>query len=341
MSQILSKKEVELLLKGIPEIESEPKQESPSHELADEIVPFDLAHQNRVIRGRMPGLEMVHSRLARLFRQTISMSLRRPVHIQCRATELMNYKDYIEGIAYPASVNLFHLSPLRGNALLVLEQRLVYTFIDMLFGGTGELEVHGVSRDFSNIEMRMISKVVHSALDDLQAAWEPLVPLRIRYVRSETNPRLLTIVPDSEVVVVTTFDAEIHHSTMTFSICIPYSLLDPIRSKLNAGLQSEHSGRSATISNYLSENVKKTTVNVKVYLGHHQISLRRFLQLDVGDHIPLDQECSEPLKVLIQNVAKLEGFQGAYKGQRAIKISKLLYEPRAYSNLFDSPTEED
>ena len=340
MSQLLSQKEIDLLLKGIPSLVSTEEAPPESDLTEGDIIPFDLAHQNRVIRGRMPALEMIHNRFARLFRQTVSNHMRRPITVQNRATELMSYKDYMEGIAYPASINLFHMSPLRGIALLVFEQRLVYSFIDLLFGGTGGSEKSMVQRDFSNIELRMITKVVHSALEDLKSAWKPLVPLKLRYARSETNPRLVAIVPDTEVMVVTTFDVEIQHLTMTMSIGVPYILLDPIRSKLSTSFQSEHTRNNKTVSNYLSQHVLQTFVNLKVSLGHTKISLRNFLNLEVGDHLVLEQEVHKPLQVMVQNVPKLEGFQGAYKGQRAIKISKLLYEPRSYSNLFEADPEE-
>ncbi|MBF0352513.1 MAG: flagellar motor switch protein FliM [SAR324 cluster bacterium] len=343
MVQLLTQKEVDLLLRGIPEWDvEEPEFEAspiarklPPQESPDGIVKYDLASHNRIIRGRMPALEMVYSRFARIFRQTLSNHLRRPIHMELRATELVNFKDFLNSVSYPSSLNLFHFSPLKGTGMMVLEQKLVYTFIDMLFGGSGELHIQSVKRDFSTIELRMISKVIHSGLEDLQSAWKPFIPLRVKFSRAETNPQFTNIVPDSEVVVVTTFDVEVHQTPMTLSICVPYSMLDPIRSKLNTTFQKENSETDQLSLTRLSENVLNTKADLRVFLGHAKIKLRHFLNLDVGDHLVLNQGVDQPLKVLANNIPKFEGFQGAFNGHLAIRISKMLFEPRTSALLFE------
>lgn len=342
MSQLLSQKEVELLLNEASDVALPSRMDQVSLYDSNEVVSYDLAHQNRVVRGRMPALEMVHSRFARILRQTLSSHLRRPFNIWNRATELVNFKDFIQSISYPASLNLFRLSPLRGPALFVLEQKLVYTFIDLMFGGTGEYEVQQVKKDFTNIEMRMISKVVHSALNDLQKAWQPFIPLKVRFDQSETNPQLISnMLDDTEIVVITTFDVELNKSPMTLSICLPYNMLDPIRSRLNAGYRSESLETNQVTVAHLTENVRKTLVDIRVYLGSAKIPLKRFLNINIGDHIILEQDSDKPLDILVENVPKFRGFQGAYKGQRAIKIAELLYEPRSYDNLFSADLDEE
>ena len=216
----LSNEDIQALLKGVPVGSNKEMQ------VADDIVPFDLARKNRIIRGHLPGLDNVHDRFARSLQQTLSNHLRRSFRIVRRTAELVNYKDYIEGISYPTSLSLFHLPPLRGTALLGMEQRLIHCFIDLMFGGDGRLQVRDVEREFTRIESQVVAKIVHSALIDLRNAWQTIVPLKMRFDRTETNARLAQAASDEEIVVYTTFDVELHRLPMTMTICLPYNMLD-------------------------------------------------------------------------------------------------------------------
>lgn len=342
LDKILSQDEINLLLKEMTEIESPIEEDAGESEYdSDEVVPYDLTHPDRVVRGRMPTLELIHEHFARMFRLTLTNHMRRPIGVSGRSTELVNFKDFINSIAYPTALSLFRLAPLRGNALMVMERRLAYSFVDLLFGGPGISENMPQPQDFTNIETRMIKKVVNSALEDLQRAWQPVVPLKIRFVRMESHPQFIHITSPTEIVVVTTFDIEIHRAPMTLSICMPYTMLDSIRTKLNAGYQSEHLEVNNSIVNQLTGSVKRAEANLKVYLGHSKIRLRDFLNLKEGDHITLDQNSDEPLDIFIQNVPKFKGIQGAYKGRRAMKITELLYEPKEEHSWLDDVPEDD
>ncbi len=326
MDKILSQEEINLLLKEMTEPDA--SDDEPEYD-SNEVVPYDLTHPDRIIRGRMPTLELIHEHFARFFRQTLTNYMRRPVGVSGRSTELVNFQDFIKSVAYPTALSIFRLSPLRGNALMVMERPLAYAFIDLLFGGSGLVEKLPPPQDFTSIEYRMIQKIVNSALEDLEKAWLPVIPLKIRFSRLESHPQFVHISQPTEIVVVTTFDIEIYRAPMTLSICLPYSMLDSIRSKLNAGYQSERLEVNNAIVQRLAGSVLQTDVNLKIYLGHAKISLRKFLNLEEGDHILLDQSSDDPLEMLVQNVAKFKGIQGAYKGHRALKITDLLYEPRS------------
>ena len=206
MSSVLSQGEVDSLLRGISGGEFDSEDGFKADE--SDAVPYDLSSQDRIVRGRMPTLEIVHDRFVRMFRLTLSSALRKVVDISVRATELVKFGEFLKTMPVPCSLNLFRMNPLRGNAIMVLETRLVFTLIDLFFGGTGEVGVRAEGRDFSAIELRMIRRVVVSALEDLQQSWRPVFPVQITYTRSEINPQFVSIVPHSEVVVVTTFDVE-------------------------------------------------------------------------------------------------------------------------------------
>ena len=224
MGAVLNQDEVDALLRGVSGDDMDMDDEEDEYD-PEEVVPFDLTAQDRIIRGRMPTLEIIHDRFVRLFRLTLSNALRKVVDISVRSTELIKFGEFLKTLPVPSSMNLFRMTPLRGNAILVLETRLVFTLIDLFFGGNGELEIKSEGRDFTEIEARMIKRVTVSALEDLQSSWRPVFPVQINYTRAETNPQFVAIVPHSEIVIVVTFDVEIGRAPMAITLCVPYSMI--------------------------------------------------------------------------------------------------------------------
>jgi len=326
MSQVLSQDEVDSLLKGIAGGEMDDDFDMPDMD-ADAVIAYDLTSQDRIIRGRMPTLEIIHDRFVRMFRLTLSSALRKVIDISVRSTELIKFGEFLKTLPVPSSLNLFRMNPLRGNAIMVLETRLVFTLIDIFFGGTGELEVKAEGRDFTPIEQKIVKRVVISALEDLQNAWRPVFGLQIGYTRSEINPQFVAIVPHSEVVVVVTFDVEMGKAPMTLTICIPYSLIEPVRGKLDSGFQSDQNEADHVWLNRFKDNIREAEINVLVELGQSNTTIQDFLKLKVGDVIQVDHEVAQPLDIKVEGVTKFKGFQGSYKGNQAIKVTDLVYVP--------------
>ena len=337
MSQ--SKKEISALLKRIS-VEQE-KRLNPVSDHETEILPYELGRQTPIIRGRMPGLEAVYDRFARIFAQSFSHHVRRPVTIMRRSTELVSFRDYLGAITTPASLSIFGMNPLQGHALFVFEHHLVHLLIDLLFGGAGGwFEKPPPKREFTGIEIRMLSKVVFSALEDLGKAWKRLTPLEPYFERMEVQPKFAAIVPQEEVVASTTFDVEINRVPYTMSICLPYLMLDPVRLQIEAGKTSYDEEVNAVNVSRLEENLRNSKVNVKVALGEARMSLRNFLTLKKGDRIILNQDQDKPLKVIVQEKLKYLATQGAYKGKHAVQITKIIEPQPRYKDLLDQPPED-
>ena len=336
MSQ--SKKEISALLKRIS-VEQE-KRLNPVSDHETEILPYELGRQPPIIRGRMPGLEAVYDRFARIFAQSFSHHVRRPVTIMRRSTELVSFRDYLGAMTTPASLSIFGMNPLQGHALFVFEHHLVHLLIDLLFGGAGWFENPPPKREFTGIEIRMLSKVVFSALEDLGKAWKRLTPLEPYFERMEVQPKFAAIVPQEEVVASTTFDVEINRVPYTMSICLPYLMLDPVRLQIEAGKTSYDEDVNAVNVSRLEENLRNSKVNVKVALGEARMSLRNFLTLKTGDRIILNQDQDKPLKVIVQEKLKYLATQGAYKGKHAVQITKIIEPQPRYKDLLDQPPED-
>ena len=327
MGSVLSQEEVDALLQGVASDDVAGEKDDEEEYDPEEIVSFDLTAQDRIIRGRMPTLEIIHDRFVRLFRLTLSNALRRVVDINVRSTELIKFGEFIKTLPVPTSMNLFRMTPLRGNAMMVFETRLVFTLVEMFFGGGGYVEAKAEGRDFTEIESRMIKRVIISALEDLQTSWRPVFPAQVNYVRSEVNPQFVSIVPHSEIVVVVTFDIEIGRAPMSIIVCVPYSMIEPIRTRLNAGFQSEQDEKDNTWSNRFKQNLQKVDVELIAKLGEMNISVRDFLNLQKNDVLYLEHETKSPISIEVNGVKKFTGFQGAYKGHKAINIDELIYQP--------------
>ena len=327
MGSVLSQEEVDALLQGVASDDVAGEKDDEEEYDPEEIVSFDLTAQDRIIRGRMPTLEIIHDRFVRLFRLTLSNALRRVVDINVRSTELIKFGEFIKTLPVPTSMNLFRMTPLRGNAMMVFETRLVFTLVEMFFGGGGDVEAKAEGRDFTEIESRMIKRVIISALEDLQTSWRPVFPAQVNYVRSEVNPQFVSIVPHSEIVVVVTFDIEIGRAPMSIIVCVPYSMIEPIRTRLNAGFQSEQDEKDNTWSNRFKQNLQKVDVELIAKLGEMNISVRDFLNLQKNDVLYLEHETKSPISIEVNGVKKFTGFQGAYKGHKAINIDELIYQP--------------
>ena len=329
MGSVLSQDEVDALLQGVAgdDVVSDSEGHDDEEYDPEEVISFDLTAQDRIIRGRMPTLEIIHDRFVRLFRLTLSNALRRVVDINVRSTELIKFGEFIKTLPVPTSMNLFRMTPLRGNAMMVFETRLVFTLVEMFFGGSGDIDAKAEGRDFTEIEARMIKRVIISGLEDLQTSWRPVFPVQINYSRNEINPQFVSIVPHSEIVIVVTFDIEIGRTPMAITVCVPYSMIEPIRTKLNAGFQSEQDEKDNTWSNRFKQNLQKVNVEVVAKLGETEISVRDFLNLQKDDVLYLEHEVKDPISIEVNGVQKFTGFQGAYKGKKAINIDELIYEP--------------
>ncbi len=333
-----SNKELNIILKNISD--DQKKITNLEENESIEVLPYELGNQTPVLRGRMPGLEAVYDRFARIYAQTFSHLVRRPVTITRRSTELVSFKDYLGAITTPASLSIFGMKPLQGHALFVFEHHLVHILIDLLFGGNGWFENPPPKRELTGIETRLLSKVVLNALEDLGNAWKTLTPLEPYFERMEVNPKFASIVPQQEVVASTTFDVEINRVPYTMSICIPYLMLDPVRIQIDSGKANSDEEVNAINVSRLEENIRNSNVTIKVALGESRMSLRNFLTLKSGDQITLNQDEDKPLKVLVQGKLKFLATQGTYKGKHAVQISKIIEPQPRFKDILDQPKED-
>lgn len=318
MSKILTQDEVDALLKGMSggEIETE----SDAVEDDSGVTVYDLTNQDRIIRGRMPTLEIINDRFARLLRTTLSSSLRKVIDVSAFSLDMIKFGEFMRALPVPTSLHIYKVDPLRGHGIMVIESKLVFNLVDNFFGGSGRSHVKIEGRDFTAIENRLINKVILMALEDLEKAWNPVHPLKLTYVRSETNPQFASVVAPTEVVIVIKFEVELEQTVGTLIICLPYSTVEPIRSKLYAGFQSDQLEVDHEWINRFIAQVREASVELKVELGRTTIRAQDLLKLNVGDLIMLDHDVNVPLTVQVEGIPKFRGLPGVVKGNKALQI---------------------
>ncbi len=319
MSKILEQDEVDVLLRGLSGGEVETTPDIPEDDSG--IVPFDLTNQDRIIRGRMPVLEIVNDRFARLCTNTLANTMRKRVDINPISIDMSKFGDFMRSLPVPTSISIFKMEPLRGNALLVVDSRLVFALVENFFGGAGsQPKVEG--RDFTPIEQAIVDKVVKIALSNMEESWKPVHEVHIEVVRSEVNPQFAAIVPPSDVVIVITFEVELENAIGSLICCLPYATMEPIRSKLHASFQSERLEVDHVWINRFKERLLETPVEFLARLGRTRITGRQLLNLEVGDILLLDTDADALLEAEVEGVRKFYGLPGRVKGNKSFKIMK-------------------
>ena len=322
MNQVLSQNEVDALLSAVSDNRVEDQAPAGDAASGAGVVRYDLANQDRIIRGRMPTLDIIHDRFIRLYRMTLSNSLRKMANISVNSTGPLKFSEFMNSLPLPSCLNILRLDPLRGAAVMVIESKLLYALVDSFFGGNDVPYTKIEGKDFTQIEIKIARRVVLAAIDDLEKAWEPVYPLKIGYSRTEINPQFVAVVPPSDVVIATTFDVELEKVSGTIKIVMPYSTLEPIKSKLSVGFQSEQLEVDFIWINRIKEQIMGTTANVLVPLGNANITVRDLMELEAGDIIQLDHDATLPLNILIEGIPKFKAIPGLAKGMRAVKITE-------------------
>ncbi|HQN19650.1 MAG TPA: flagellar motor switch protein FliM, partial [Syntrophobacteraceae bacterium] len=259
-------------------------------------------------------------RFAKLFRNTVSGSLRKVLDVTVTQTEMVKFGEFIRTLPVPTSLHILKMDPLRGHVLLVVESRLIFNLLDCFFGGTGKTTMKIEGRDFTAIEQKVIQKVVQMVLKDLELSWKPVVPINFQFSRSEINPQFATIVPPTELIIAIRYDLELDYLIGKITLCLPYSTIEPIRAKLYARYQSEQLEVDLEWIERVKRQLRDVEVEMVVELGKGQVTPRELLQISQGDTIVLDQRIDEPLTVRVEGIPKYRAFAGTSKGVQVVKI---------------------
>ncbi len=316
-NDVLSQDEIDALLTGVESGSVKTKDDLTAHDGVAR--PLDIASQDRIVRGRLPTLEMVNDRFARLLRISLFNLRRRSPEISPGEVKMFKFSEYVHSLFVPTSLNIMRVRPLRGTALLIFDPKLVFSVVNSFFGGATRFRAKIEGREFTATEQRIINMLLERVFLDLKEAWKPVLSLNFEFVTSEVNPQFANIVSPSEVVVVSTFRIEIEGDGGEVHVAMPYSMVEPIRELLNTGLQSDRDQVDERWLVALREEVKEAVVEVSSTLTETEISLRELMNLKAGDVIPIEFPNHVVLKA--ENLPAFRGNYGVSRGNRAIKVT--------------------
>jgi flagellar motor switch protein FliM len=315
----LSQDEVDALLKGVTGEADEPQAGEGD---GGGIRAYNIGTQERIVRGRMPTLELVNERFARYLRIGLFNYMRRNAEISVGPIRVQKYSEFIRNLVVPTNLNLVIAKPLRGTALFVFDPNLVFLVVDNMFGGDGRFHTRVEGRDFTATEQRIIQGLLNVVFTEYSKSWKPVHEINFEYVRSEMNSQFANIATPSEIVVSTTFTLEFGGATADMHICFPYSMLEPIRDLLYSTMQSDQLSSDKRWIGTLRKQLQGAEVEIVAHLGTGNITLGQILKLKAGDIIPF--HIPERIEALVDNVPLMECSYGQQNGQYALKVERFI-----------------
>ena len=321
MSDILSQDEIDALLHGVDDVVDD----APEQPKSQGVKAFDFSSQDRIVRGRMPTLELINERFARHMRISLFNMMRRTAEVSINSVQMLKFGEYVHTLFVPTSLNMVRFRPLKGTALITLEARLVFILVENFFGGDGRFPNKVEGREFTPAERRIIQMLLKLIFGDYKEAWGPVMDVEFDYLDSEVNPAMANIVSPTEVEVVSSFHIELDGGGGDVHITMPYSMLEPIRELLDAGVQGDKSDTDMRWGKALREEIMEINVDLRAKLLDVDLTLRDLMNMKAGDIIPVDMP--ENLLVYVEDLPSFRAQLGQANENLALKITERLKRP--------------
>lgn len=315
MNENLSQDEIDTLLNGVDSGEVDT---SSDMSVDGEVVAYDLESQDRIIRGSMPTLDMINERYLRYLNKSAFKMMRKNVEVTSVGVKMVKFSDYVRDLFLPTSMNMITINPLRGTGLFVLDANLVFSSVDNYFGGDGRYHTRIETNEFTPTENRVIQLMLDMLCNDLQKAWEPIIDLDFQVVNSEINPQFVNIVNPTEVIVVMRFKMEFDGSGGEFHFAMPYSMLEPIRELLDAGMNNDQSNVDPRWSSSLKDEIQQAVVELDSTMCETRLTLGDVLNLNEGDVIPV--KMPDVVTVRAAKTPIFRGILGNSNGKNAVQF---------------------
>jgi flagellar motor switch protein FliM len=317
--QILSQDEVDALLQGVTGESQAAEVEPPP---ADGVRAYDLASQERIVRGRMPTMEIINERFARNVRLGMFNLIRRSPEVSIGSIKVQKFSAFLREIVVPTNLNVVTVKPLRGSGLVVCDPAVIFAAIDALFGGAGKFHTRIEGRDFSPTEQRVILRLVEMITTEYAKAWHGVYPLELHYQRSEMQPQFANIASPSEIVISTAFTLDIGDTSGSIYICIPYSTLEPIRDTLYSATVGDSTEPDRRWVNLMKSQIQAAEVTLVANLARTPATVEQMLSFKPGDFIELDLD--PVIEAHVNGVPVFACHYGTSNGRYSIKVEQLL-----------------
>ncbi|HAY93063.1 flagellar motor switch protein FliM [Shewanella sp.] len=320
MSDLLSQDEIDALLHGVDDVDDD-----DIDAVGEDARSYDFSSQDRIVRGRMPTLEIVNERFARHLRISMFNMMRRAAEVSINGVQMLKFGEYVHTLFVPTSLNMVRFSPLKGTALITMEARLVFILVDNFFGGDGRFHAKIEGREFTPTERRIVQLLLKIIFEDYKDAWAPVMDVEFDYLDSEVNPAMANIVSPTEVVVINSFHIEVDGGGGDFHITMPYSMIEPIRELLDAGVQSDKQDTDMRWSQALHDEIMDVKVGFDANIVEHELTLKEVMNFKAGDIIPI--ELPEFIMMKIEDLPTYRCKMGRSRDNLALKICEKIPRP--------------
>lgn len=335
MDDILSQDEVDALLRGMGGGDVETESDDANEGRAAKV--YDFTNQERIVRGRLPALDIINERFARGFQRHFNEMIMSSVEVTAGEVKIIKMIDYLRNLYQPTSLNIYRINPLNGVSLFTLDSKLIFTAVDIYFGGTGLLPFKIEGREYTPVEMSMVRSILDMASENLRKAWAPVMDIEIEYLHSEMNPKFANIVDATDMIVVSPINIRFEGVEGRVDIVMPYAMLEPVRDKLEEGmsnLQGESDNRWART---LKEEAKNIEVEITVNLLELRISVEDLMNMEKGDIIPI--EMPKRVSVKAEGITFVRGKLGESNDKKAVKIEEIVHHPAYQERMIENVKE--
>lgn len=293
---------------------------------AKNVQPYDFSRASKFSKDQMRTIQMINETFARLFSSTLSAKIRALTRIKVVSVEEVTYEDFISTVSNPSIIAIFGLPPMEGNAVLDISPQIGFPLMDRLLGGSGEEEEE--PRELTDIELNIMESIMADALNFIKDAWSNVITLSPKLEILESNPYFVQIVPPNEMIVLVNLEAEIGEKSGRLNLALPYVMLETVLPKLSIQKWFATYRRSISPDTPLKveKRLLKTNVMLTAELGSTYITLKDFLNLDVGDVLQLQTRVNDDIDVLVGNKLKFKGRPGQVGKSIAIQTSSVVRE---------------
>lgn len=324
MSDILSQSEIDNLLKQLSEGDLDVDQIQGEDE--KQVKNYDFSRPTKFSKEHLRTLEIIFEHYSRLISTNLPVYLRKNVQVSVASSETVTFSEFSNALSNPSVLGIVNFAPLNGNIIIEIATNLCYTMLDRMLGGSGQpLEK---SRDFSDIELTILQKLLVMFTQLMREPWKNVVEISPVLSRLETNPQFAQVIAPSDMIAIVTLNMKIGDVEGMVNICLPFFTLEDVMDKLNtkywfSTMQENHDEH---YEEYIESMIRRVDIPIKAVLGRNTISVNDFLNLQVGDCIRLDSRVDTDMNVYVGNIKKFTALPGTDRDSYAVQITSVIRE---------------
>lgn len=324
MADVLSQSEIDSLLQALSsgELDVEDIKETDEKQVKN----YDFARPSKFSKEHLRTLEIIFEHYGRLLSTNLPVYLRKNIQVQVMNSEAVTYSEFSNALSNPVLLGIVNFSPLKGSIIIEMASNLGFAMVDRMLGGDGEPLAK--TRDFTEIELLIMERIIGTCVELLREPWLNVVDLHPRLERIETNSQFAQIISPSEMIAIVTISLKIGNVEGLMNVCLPYLTLEPVMDKLNTKywFSVMQDRDEQQYSEAIETLISKAPIPIKAILGKSTISVNDFVNLQIGDIIRLDSKVDQELDVYVGNIKKFAALPGASGDDYAVRVTTVVRE---------------